>query len=272
MRIMSMFKRPTLRPVRVAALLLASLFASALPASAQSIEDIVKKGKLVVGMLVDLPPYGMMNDKGEPDGYDADFAKLMAKSLGVQLEVVAVTGPNRIPYLLTNRVDVLVATFGITPERAKQVWFSMPYSYAEVVVIAPKTVQLSSLDQASNVRIGVPRASTQDTAITAKAPKDAKIMRFDDDATTAQALFSGQVDAIGVAGAIGAQLVKDNPALALEQKILLSRQFQGVTMRKGQADLLQWTNTFIYSVKNSGDLDALSQKWFGKPLPEMPVF
>ena len=75
-------------------------------ASAQTVADIKKKGELTIGMLVDFPPYGTMNSSNQPDGYDADVARLMAKDLGVKLNLLPVTGPNRIPFLLTNKVDL----------------------------------------------------------------------------------------------------------------------------------------------------------------------
>ena len=105
-----------------------SLFAGA--AGAQTVEELKKKGKLTVGMLVDFPPYGITNTQNLPDGYDADVAKLLAKDLGVPVDIVPVTGPNRIPFLLTNKVDMLIASLAITPERAKQVQFSQPYAAA----------------------------------------------------------------------------------------------------------------------------------------------
>jgi len=98
------------------------------PAAAATPEEIKARGTLKVGVLTDYPPFGGTDAQQQPAGYDADVAKLFAKSLGVKLELVPVTGPNRIPYLLTNKIDVLIATFGITAERAKQVLFSNPYS------------------------------------------------------------------------------------------------------------------------------------------------
>ena len=108
--------------------LLALLAASALasPLAAQTPEEIKAKGSITVGMLVDFPPFGVMNAENKPDGYDADVAKLLAKDLGVELVILPVTGPNRIPYLLSGQVDALVASLGITPERAERVAFSDP--------------------------------------------------------------------------------------------------------------------------------------------------
>ncbi|TCO82616.1 amino acid ABC transporter substrate-binding protein (PAAT family) [Plasticicumulans lactativorans] len=256
------------------ALGLGAVIAGALagPAAAAGIDDIVSKKKLQVGVLVDVPPFGMTNANNEPEGYDVDVARLMAKYLGVELELVPVTGPNRIPFLLTNKVDVLIATFGITPERAKQVQFAIPYSSFDVVLLAPKAKAIGAAKDLKGVKVGVARASTQDTAVTAMAPQGTQIMRFDDDATTMQALLSGQIDAIGVTTLIARQIQEMNPAAEYEAKFVLRRQPNGIAMRRGDADLLQWVNTFIYFIKNNGELDAIHQKWLGKPLGELPVF
>jgi polar amino acid transport system substrate-binding protein len=242
------------------------------PAAAQTIDDLLGKRKVQVGILVDLPPFGVVNAKNEYEGYDVDVAKLMAKYLGVDLELVPVTGPNRIPYLLTSKVDILVAVFGITPERARQVQFAIPYSSIDILLVAPKQRKISGPADLQSLRVGVARASTQDTAITALAPPGTRIMRFDDDATTAQALLSNQVDAMGVNNVTLRQLQMMNPGADYESKFALRHQPNGITLRRGQTDLLQWVNTFIYYIKNNGELDAIHRRWFNAPLPELPVF
>ena len=122
----------------VAALALALGLVSAEPAKAQTVDEIISRGTINIGVLVDLPPYGILNAQQEPDGYDIDVAKLLGNYLGVKVNLVQLTSPNRIPFLVTNKVDLIVATFGITPERAKQVMFSIPYSAIENVVFGPK--------------------------------------------------------------------------------------------------------------------------------------
>ncbi len=250
--------------------LAAPLFATR-GAFGQTVDELLRRKKIVVGMLVDIPPFGSMGPDQKPVGYDADVAALMAKYMGVDLELVPVTGPNRIPYLLTNRVDVLVATFGITPERAKQVWFSIPYSVLEVVLMGARKHNVSSLADAKGLRIAVARASTQDLVLTQQAT-GAQMLRFDDDATAGQALIAGRADLLGCNHMQARQLAADNPALELENKVVLSRQWQGITLRRGQTDLLQWVNTFLYFVKNNGELNAINRKWFDADLPPMPTF
>ena len=249
--------------------LAATLSAWAPSASAQTVADIKKKGELTVGMLVDFPPYGTMNSSNQPDGYDADVARLLAKDLGVKLNLVPVTGPNRIPFLLTNKVDLLVASLAITPERAKQVQFSTPYAAASIVLYGAKKVDLKAAADLKGKRVGVARASTQDLALTAIAPEGTEIRRFDDDASAMQALLSGQVDAIGCSTTVAAQIAKRAPANTFENKFLLRQQLMAVAMRPGQAELLKTVDDFVARNTANGELNKLYQKWLGTDLPKM---
>jgi polar amino acid transport system substrate-binding protein len=240
------------------------------PASAATPEEIKARGKLIVGVLTDYPPFGGTDAEQQPAGYDADVAKLLAKSLGVQLELVPVTGPNRIPYLLTNKVDVLIATFGITAERSKQVLFSNPYSALTIYVLAPKSLNIKTPEDLKSVAISVARASTQDTAITGIAPPGTVLKRFDDDATALQALISGQVQAIGASNTILAQLTKDYPQLAIEPKLTLKEQANGMAFRKGDTALAEFANKFIAEILQNGELSKINERWFGFPLAKLP--
>src|SRR4051812_37936760 len=114
---------------RILALLALTLLAP-MAAKAQiiTVDDIIKRGKVVVGVNTTTPIFGLMGKDGQPEGYDPDVARLMAKYMGVQVEFVPVTGANRIPFLLGGQVDMLICLFGITPERALQVSYSMPYA------------------------------------------------------------------------------------------------------------------------------------------------
>jgi polar amino acid transport system substrate-binding protein len=254
----------------VAALGLAATLGGALaPAQAQSTEEIKKKGEITVGLLVDFPPYGTLNSNNQPDGYDADVARLLAKDLGVKLKLVPVTGPNRIPFLLTNKVDLLIASLAITPERAKQVQFSKPYAAATIVLYGSKKANIKGPADLKGQRIGVARASTQDIALTAVAPEGTEIRRFDDDASAMQALMSGQVDAIGCSTTVAAQIAKRAPADTFEDKFVLRQQVMAAALRPGETDLLKTVNEFIERNKANGELDKLYQKWLGTKLPAM---
>lgn len=249
--------------------LAATLAAWAPAASAQTSDEIKKKGELTIGMLVDFPPYGTTNSSNQPDGYDADVARLLAKDLGVKLNLIPVTGPNRIPFLLTNKVDLLVASLAITPERAKQVQFSKPYAAASIVLYGDKKTSLKGPPDLKGKRVGVARASTQDVALTAIAPEGTEIRRFDDDASAMQALMSGQVDAIGCSTTVAAQIDKRAPANTFENKFLLRQQVMGIVMRQGQPELLKTIDDFVERNTANGELNKLYRKWLETDLPKM---
>jgi polar amino acid transport system substrate-binding protein len=245
----------------------ASLFAAS--AFAQTPDELKKKGEINVGLLVDFPPYGTTNAQNQPDGYDADVARLLQKDWGVKVNLIPVTGPNRIPFLLTNKVDLLIASLAITPERAKQVDFSKPYSAATIVVYGSKKATIKAAPDLKPFRIGVARASTQDVALTAVAPQGTEIRRFDDDASAMQALMSGQVDAIGCSTTVAAQIAKRVPADTFEQKFVLRQQEMAVAMRPGQEQLKKAVNDFVAKNTANGELNKLYRKWLDTDLPKM---
>ncbi len=252
---------------RRTALALMAATALALPLAAQTPDEIKAKGTLTVGMLVDFPPFGIIDTSGKPDGYDADVAKLLAEDLGVGLTIVPVTGPNRIPYLLSGQVDVLVASLGITPERAERVAFSDPYAGIAIAVYGDSGVDLSDPAKLPGHTVGVTRASTQDSALTAVAPEGVTIQRFDDDASAVQALLAGQVEAIGASNIIIAQIDKVAPG-RFDVKFDLAQQKQGIAVRPGADVLLAEINGFIQGAKEDGKLNEIHEKWLGSPLPD----
>ena len=89
---------------------LLGLFAATLPAAAQTVDEIIKRGKIIVGVNTTTPIFGLMGKDGQPEGYDPDVARLLGKYMGVPVEFVSVTGANRIPFLLSGRVDIVIDT------------------------------------------------------------------------------------------------------------------------------------------------------------------
>jgi polar amino acid transport system substrate-binding protein len=234
---------------------------------AQTPEELKQRGQINIGMLVDFPPFGILDQQGQPAGYDADVARMLAEDLGVEVNLVPVTGPNRIPYLLSGQVDLLVASLGITPERDEQVDFSQPYAGIEIFVYGDAGLEVSEPADLAGHNVAVARASTQDTAITEVAPPEANIQRFDDDATAVQALLSGQVPLMGASNVVIAQIEQMAPD-RFDTKFSLSRQSQGIATRPGQDEMMAYVNDFLSRAKESGALDELHQKWLNSPLPE----
>jgi polar amino acid transport system substrate-binding protein len=113
----------------------------------------------------------------------------------------------------------------------------------------------------------------QDLILTPVAgAKAINVMRFDDEATALQAMISGQIDLVGTGLLVNRTLNRNDPGKNYEVKLVLRELHFGIGMRRGQTDLLQWLNTFIYTIKNNGELEAISRKWRELPLGELPVF
>jgi polar amino acid transport system substrate-binding protein len=239
-------------------------------ASAQTVEEIVKRGKVQILIDTTNPPYGTVDDKMQPSGYEVEIAKSMAKALGVELEIVPVTSANRIPFLQTNKADILLSTLTVTPQRAMQVWYTAPYALAEFVVIAAKDKSIKTVDDIKSLKIGVIRGGATDTALVRAAPAGTQIQRFDDLASTTQALVSGQVDAIVENWLVPGAINKLNTGKVYEGKIGLQKVYFSMAVRKGSTDLLQWVNTFLFTFRTSGDLSALHERLLGMKLPELP--
>ncbi|MFN3524672.1 MAG: transporter substrate-binding domain-containing protein [Paracoccus sp. (in: a-proteobacteria)] len=239
----------------------------AAPAMAADLETIQQSGTVRIGMLVDFPPFGIQDAAGNPGGYDADVAMALAEHLGVQAQIVPVTGPNRIPYLLSGQVDVLVASLGITAERAERVDFSTPYAGIAIAVYGGTDVAVAGPEDLADKSISVARASTQDTGVTEVAPEGTQIRRFDDDASAVQALMSGQVQTIGLSNVVFSQIA-GVAGDRFDKKFDLSSQVQGIAVAPDSDALLEQINAFVAEARTDGTLDAIHQEWLNEPLPD----
>jgi polar amino acid transport system substrate-binding protein len=251
----------------------AALFAGVISiaaAHADELDEIIKRGKVLVAIDITAAPFGVQNDQMQPDGADVETAKLLAKDLGVQLEIVPVTSANRIAYLQSKRVDITMSSLSVTPERAKAVAFSTPYGAISAVILAPQATAIKEPKDLSGKRISVARGTTNEADVVAIAPPDATILRFDDEASAQNALATGQADAYSTGEPLALPLIKRYPDRKYEGKILLRRSFYAAAMRRDEPALRQWVNTFIWFHLNNGDLGKIYQKWVGAPLPTMP--
>jgi len=248
-----------LRLILGAALALAGF---GLAAHADTLDDIRKAGKIRIAIDLAIPPFGMTDDKMQPTGSDVDLARLLAKDLGVQLEIVTTTGPTRIPMLQTNKADLVVSTLSITPDRAKVIDFSLPYADHPSVVAALKSIQIKQMSDLDGKKVAVVRGTTQDSDLTQQA-KGAQLVRYEDDATMALALASGQVDILATARSLLPAISKKNPARTVEAKITMQTFYLAIGMRKDEPKLLEWVNGWVKTNLKNGKLGAIYKQYHG---------
>src|SRR5208282_4856064 len=176
--------------IRVLGVLLLGLAAG--PAQAD-MPQILDKGVIRIGTQMDNPPFGYIGPDGKPAGFDVELGQMIGKALGVKVDLEQIIGANRIPYLLTNKIDMVISAMGATPERAVQVMFTTPYAALYIGVYGPKGPKVTGPDGLGSLRIAATKGTTQDLTLTQLAPH-ANIVRFEDDATSNTAYLSGQTD------------------------------------------------------------------------------
>lgn len=252
--------------------LMTMLVAATTLANADTLSDIKQRKKVLVGIDLTFPPFGTLDSNLKPVGSDVSAARMLAKDLGVELEIVQLTGPNRVPYLLTSKVDMVIASFSITAERKKVIDFSLPYSISESVVIAPKSVNITTLQDLAGKRIGLVRGNLQEKLLKPIAPEAMQVVRFDDDASNVVALLSGQVDGIGASKELLPSIVKQNAAKQIEAKVSFGIVEHGIGIRKGDTALMNWTNQWVSTNLANGRLSASYKESVGYGLPDMSQF
>ena len=255
-----MIRRSHLVRSLVAAAALLTLGAGA--AHADLLKDIREAKKIRIALDTGSPPYGFVDGAMKPVGSDVETAQLLASDLGVALEMVQTTSPNRIPFLQTGKADIVVASLSVTPDREKVIDFSVPYSQILAVVAGPKAAQVKGFDDLKGKRVATTRGSNNDKVVTAGA-KDAQIVRFDDDATLVTAAVSGQADFIATSPAIVNTVRAKVPQKDLEQKFVMSTVPLGIGLRKNEPELKAWINDWIAKNTENGKLTAIYKKYHG---------
>jgi polar amino acid transport system substrate-binding protein len=258
-----------MRRLLTAAAALAVTLSMAATAQADKLQDIISKGVVRIGVPLDVPPFGSQDANRNPVGLDVDLAQGVAKALGVKVELQQITGANRIPYLITDKIDIVIAAMGMTPERAKQVMFTAPYADTYDAVYGAKALAITSAAETGDHKVAVAKGTTQDLELSGMNPK-AAFLRTDDDATAAAAYLSGQADLFATNSLVVVELAKQNPGKEFDRKFVLARGPAHMAVAMGEQNLLNWLNTYIYSITMSGELDALTRKYLGHPYEPLP--
>jgi polar amino acid transport system substrate-binding protein len=249
---------------------IAALACVSVEARADAFADILSKGVVRIAVPLDVPPFGSLNQDRKPEGFDIDLAEMVGKALGVKVELQQVTGANRIPFLITDKVDITISVMGLTPERAKQIMFTAPYADTHLAVYGPKNANVKSAAELGSLKVVAAKGTTQDLGLAAMNPK-ANIMRTEDDATAATAYITGQADLFATNSLIVPDLMKRAPDKEFDLKFVIRRSPAHMGVKMGEHNLLQWLNSFIFFNTMNGELDKLHRKWLAAPMAPLPT-
>lgn len=230
--------------------------------SADTVEEVRKKGVLVVGVKDAFPPFGYVDrTKGEIVGIDVDLAAAIARKLGVPLKVIPVTSPERVPSLLDGKVDLLAAAMSKTPDRAKLVDFSLTYFTTRQRVLA-KMGSIVTVKDLEGKKIGIIEGSTAEGYFKTEVPT-AVVTAFGDYKYAIDALRKGAIDAVSMEGVVLYGLLSSLPKDAYEipRGIALSDESYGLAVRKGDAKFLEYVNATLTELNKSGEGSKIFEKW-----------
>ncbi len=237
-----------------------------------TLSDILAAGKIRIAVDVASPPFGIINEAGEPDGSEVAVARQLAADMGVELELIQVPGPGRIPSLLSGRVDVTISSISTTIQRALAVAYANPHGALEVTIFGPKSVAVAGPEDLAGLRIGVTRATLEEAVVPTIVPEGTEILWFDEISATIQALLSGQVDLISMSGFTEKVVIEANPTMNIERKMVIATAYYAAIVRQSDVELLNFLNTWVFVNTQKGVLADLYKQYTGVDLPPLPTY
>ena len=236
------------------------------PAAEDTINTILKRGKLLVGLEAGYMPFEMRSKAGAIVGFDVDMTAAMAKAMGVKVEYVNTNWDGIIPALMTKKFDIIASGMTITQGRNLKINFASPYiTVGQTILLSKKLAgKITSYKQLNNPKytIASKLGTTGEQAVKRMIPR-AKYLSYETEQEGSMEVISGKIDAF----------VYDLPFNAImasskgKGKIVhLDTPFTfeplGWAIRKGDPDFLNWLNNFMYQIRNDGTYEKIYAKWF----------
>ena len=240
-------------------------------ASARTLAEIIASKKLVVGVNPTLPPLGVFNAKNEIDGVDVDIARAMAAKMGLALEIVQVGSPDRIPFVNSGKIDMVMGAMTWTPERAKVIDYTIPV-YTEVMgVLTTQKMGWKDWKELDDpkVRLVQVRGTTPIKFISEKLPK-AQVLLLDNYPDAVRAIAQDRADGMVDVLDFLTEHTKTHKVTWKTVPTHVDIYFCGIGVAKGNEALRARLNSVIKELNASGEIDKAWVKWFGAPMLHDP--
>jgi polar amino acid transport system substrate-binding protein len=234
----------------------------------KALERLKAKGKLTVGVKSDYEPFGYINEKGENAGFEIEMAKGLAKDLfgdPNKVEFVPVNSTNRIPYLQTGKIDLIIATMSVTEDRAKEVAFSDPYFKSGVQLLVKKDSKINDVADLKGKKVIVVPGSTGDLGISKQVP-DAELIKLQKTSESVQALKDGRAEAFAQDNTLLYPIAGQNPEFKVVGKPFAELPW-AIAIKKGDTDVLNWVNTTLKKWEDEDYFYTMYQQWIAKQMP-----
>ena len=236
------------------------------PANAQkttsTIEQLKQAGKVRIGVFSDKPPFGYVDAQGKSQGFDVEIAKAITKDLlgdENKAEFVLVEAANRAEYLVSNKVDIILANFTVTPARKEVVDFANPYMKVALGVVSKDGGVITDIEQLKGKTLLLNKGTTADAYFTKNYP-DIKTLKFEQNTETFEALRDGRGDALAHDNTLLFAWAKENPGFTVGIKNLGDQDTIAPAVKKGDTELLNWLNAEIQKLGKEGVLKQAYDK------------
>ena len=240
--------------------------AAALPTlSAALPEEIKSRGKLIVGVKCDYPPFGFIDASGEHAGFEIDIVRRLSwYAFGNQdkVDLECVTGPNRVPYITSGRVDYVVSILSYTPERAKIIGFSSPYFDSGIKMLVPKSSTINDWDDLRGKTVTTTSGGTQSIWLSKCMPK-VKQLLFDNTADSLAALKQGRAVAFPQDMTLLVGITSKDPSLKIVGHTI-ARGPIGIGLKLGNNAAAAWADAAIADMVKHDFLWKALTKWIPK--------
>ena len=230
--------------------------------AADTLAQIKQNDKIRIGVFGDKPPFGYVDADGKNQGFDVEIAKDMAADLlgsPDKVEFVLTEAANRVEYLKSGKVDLILANFTQTPERSEVVDFAGPYMNVALGVVSPKDAPITDVKQLEGKTLLVNKGTTADAYFTKNHP-EIKLLKFDQNTETFDALKDGRGVALAHDNALLWAWAKENPKFEVAIGNIGPAENIAPAVRKGDKALLDWVNGEVAALKQNGKLNAAYEK------------
>lgn len=215
--------------------------------TSRTLDEIKESGKIVIGVFSDKAPFGYVDENGDYQGYDVYFAQRIAKDLGVEVEYVSMDPASRVEYVATGKVDIILANFTVTEERAQQVDFALPYMKVMLGVVSPDSNVITDVADLSGKNLIVVKGTTAETYFEKNYP-DITLQKYDEYADAYNALLDGRGDAFSTDNTEVLAWALSNPGFTVGINALGNADTIAPAVQKGNSTLLDWLNSEIQAL------------------------
>ena len=222
----------------------------------RTLDEIKEDGTINIGVFSDKNPFGYVDENGDYQGYDVYFAERIGKDLGVEINYVSTEAANRVEYLETGKVDIILANFTVTEERAEKVDFALPYMNVSLGVVSPDDRVITDLSELTeDDEVIVISGTTAETYLTENNP-EIKLQKYDTYANAKTALENGNAAAWANDNTEVIAYAQQNEGYTVGIPELGSQDTIAPAVSKGNSSLLEWINDEIVALADENFFHA----------------